>query len=173
MNDTTTKWKPELYNEKHSFVYQYGESLIKLLDPKENQRIFLFFKESEKEKKELYNKNVNGGVNGKPYRIKEKGCFFSGEVLEIRDDNYHIHYDFSGDAWVRKDQVFLYQPPSLSDLQPNTQVFIGLDSGGKWAPGRIQENRNGQFLVRLDDKNLCGSEKPFNWATIDMLILRR
>ena len=39
MNDTTTKWKPELYNEKHSFVYQYGESLIKLLDPKENQRI--------------------------------------------------------------------------------------------------------------------------------------
>ncbi len=39
MNDTTTKWKPELYNEKHSFVYQYGESLIKLLNPKENQRI--------------------------------------------------------------------------------------------------------------------------------------
>ena len=39
MNDTTTKWKPELYNEKHSFVYQYGEGLIKLLDPKENQRI--------------------------------------------------------------------------------------------------------------------------------------
>ncbi len=39
MNDTTSKWKPELYNEKHSFVYQYGEDLIKLLDPKENQRI--------------------------------------------------------------------------------------------------------------------------------------
>lgn len=39
MSDTTTKWKPELYNEKHSFVYQYGEDLIKLLDPKENQRI--------------------------------------------------------------------------------------------------------------------------------------
>ena len=39
MNDTITKWKPEFYNKKHSFVYQYGESLIKLLDPKENQRI--------------------------------------------------------------------------------------------------------------------------------------
>ncbi len=39
MNDTTTKWKPELYNEKHSFVYHYGENLIKLLDPKENERI--------------------------------------------------------------------------------------------------------------------------------------
>ncbi len=34
-----TKWKPKLYNEKHSFVYHYGESLITLLDPKKNQRI--------------------------------------------------------------------------------------------------------------------------------------
>jgi trans-aconitate methyltransferase len=39
MNDTTTKWKPELYNEKHSFVYNYGEKLMELLDPKENERI--------------------------------------------------------------------------------------------------------------------------------------
>lgn len=39
MNEMITKWKPELYNEKHSYVYQYGENLIKLLDPKENQRI--------------------------------------------------------------------------------------------------------------------------------------
>lgn len=39
MNDKTTKWKPKLYNEKHSFVHNYGESLIELLDPKENERI--------------------------------------------------------------------------------------------------------------------------------------
>lgn len=39
MNDTATKWKPELYNEKHSFVYNYGENLIQLLEPKENERI--------------------------------------------------------------------------------------------------------------------------------------
>lgn len=39
MNDTTTKWNPELYNDKHSFVYNYGENLIRLLDPKDNERI--------------------------------------------------------------------------------------------------------------------------------------
>lgn len=39
MNDTSTKWKPKLYNEKHSFVYRYGENLIKLLDPTQDQRI--------------------------------------------------------------------------------------------------------------------------------------
>ncbi len=34
-----TKWNPELYNKKHSFVYDYGESLINLLDPKKDERI--------------------------------------------------------------------------------------------------------------------------------------
>lgn len=39
MINTNTKWKPQLYNEKHSFVYRYGEDLIKLLEPKANERI--------------------------------------------------------------------------------------------------------------------------------------
>ena len=36
---TDAKWKPELYNEKHSFVYKYGESLIEWLDPKADECI--------------------------------------------------------------------------------------------------------------------------------------
>ena len=39
MSDKNVKWKPGLYNEKHAFVYHYGESLLDLLDPKENERI--------------------------------------------------------------------------------------------------------------------------------------
>jgi trans-aconitate methyltransferase len=39
MNTITTKWKPELYNDKHSFVYNYGEDLIRLLEPKDHERI--------------------------------------------------------------------------------------------------------------------------------------
>ncbi|MEH6405794.1 MAG: methyltransferase domain-containing protein [Leeuwenhoekiella sp.] len=34
-----THWNPELYNDKHAFVYKYGESLIDLLDPKKDERI--------------------------------------------------------------------------------------------------------------------------------------
>lgn len=33
------KWNPELYSDKHAFVYKLGEDLIALLDPKENERI--------------------------------------------------------------------------------------------------------------------------------------
>lgn len=39
MDNATTKWNTKLYNDKHSFVYNYGEELINLLDPKKNERI--------------------------------------------------------------------------------------------------------------------------------------
>lgn len=36
---STMKWDSKLYNDKHSFVFSYGQSLVKLLDPKPNERI--------------------------------------------------------------------------------------------------------------------------------------
>lgn len=39
MQETNTIWKTNLYNDKHAFVYQYGESLIELLAPKAGERI--------------------------------------------------------------------------------------------------------------------------------------
>jgi len=32
-------WNPSLYNDKHSFVYEYGSSLVGLLDAKKGERI--------------------------------------------------------------------------------------------------------------------------------------
>lgn len=39
MNSSTTEWNPKLYNDKHAFVYDYGEQLIALLNPKKHERI--------------------------------------------------------------------------------------------------------------------------------------
>lgn len=39
MSQLVTDWNPNLYNDKHEFVYNFGESLIQLLDPKETERI--------------------------------------------------------------------------------------------------------------------------------------
>ncbi len=33
------KWNPELYKNKHAFVFDYGESLIELLNPQKEERI--------------------------------------------------------------------------------------------------------------------------------------
>ncbi len=36
---SATSWNPTLYNQKHSFVYHYGESLIDELNPQPNEQI--------------------------------------------------------------------------------------------------------------------------------------
>jgi 2-polyprenyl-3-methyl-5-hydroxy-6-metoxy-1,4-benzoquinol methylase len=33
------KWNAELYDDKHSFVFQYGESVLELLDIKPGEQI--------------------------------------------------------------------------------------------------------------------------------------
>jgi trans-aconitate methyltransferase len=32
-------WNPELYNDKHAFVYQYGQGILSWLEPKAHERI--------------------------------------------------------------------------------------------------------------------------------------
>ncbi|PIB25402.1 methyltransferase type 11 [Maribacter sp. 4U21] len=39
MEQLTHQWNTNLYNDKHSFVYAYGASLIDILNPKVNERI--------------------------------------------------------------------------------------------------------------------------------------
>ncbi len=35
----TNTWNPELYESKFAFVWEYGESLVELLNPKQGQHI--------------------------------------------------------------------------------------------------------------------------------------
>lgn len=39
MNNKSLKWDAQLYNDKHSFVYDYGKALIDLLHPQKDERI--------------------------------------------------------------------------------------------------------------------------------------
>jgi trans-aconitate methyltransferase len=39
MQPEANPWKVKLYNQKHAFVYEYGQELIQLLDPKKNELI--------------------------------------------------------------------------------------------------------------------------------------
>lgn len=39
IDQITSKWDSRLYTEKHSFVFNYGASLVELLDPKNKERI--------------------------------------------------------------------------------------------------------------------------------------
>jgi trans-aconitate methyltransferase len=38
-NDENMKWNAELYDQKHAFVYQFGENVLETLDAKEGEHI--------------------------------------------------------------------------------------------------------------------------------------
>jgi trans-aconitate methyltransferase len=55
-------WNTELYNNQHAFVYQYGEAVIDLLDPRSFENIL----------------DLGCGTGELTQKIKEKGCLVLG-----------------------------------------------------------------------------------------------
>lgn len=91
-----TKWKPKLYNEKHSFVYNYGEDLIKLLNPQKNERILdlgcgsgqLTFKISELAKEII-------GIDKSEEMITDAKSKFPNIKFQVGDaSNFHFNKKF-------------------------------------------------------------------------------
>ena len=58
----TTAWNPELYKEKHHFVYQYGESLVDLLSPQPGEHVL----------------DLGCGTGELTYQISEAGASVTG-----------------------------------------------------------------------------------------------
>lgn len=139
MNTITTKWKPELYNEKHSFVYNYGENLIKLLDPKANERILdlgcgsgqLTFKINELTKETI-------GIDKSQEMIYDAKSKFKNIEFQVGDaENFKFNEKFDSIFsnatlhWVKNYKGAI--KCMFENLKPNGKIV--LEFGGK---GNVQ-----------------------------------
>lgn len=82
----TTIWDSQLYTNKHSFVYKYGEDLLRLLDPKDNERILdigcgtgQLTAEIKKSAKEVI------GIDKSPEMIAQAKHEFKNIDFQVRD----------------------------------------------------------------------------------------
>jgi len=163
MNSLSPKWNPEFYNDKHSFVYNYGEDLIELLDPKKDERILdlgcgsgqLTFKISELAKEVI-------GIDKSQEMIAYAKSKFKNLEFQVADATNFIFlkkFDaiFSNATlhWVKnyKDVIkSMYE--NLND-----QGRIVLEFGGK---GNVQTIVN-QLRNSLDKKGYLEQSKLKLW----------
>ena len=139
MNNITTKWNPKLYNDKHSFVYNYGEDLINLLEPKRNERILdlgcgsgQLTYEISKSSKEVI------GIDKSPEMIQEAKSKYKNIEFKVADaSNFMFKEKFDGIFsnatlhWVTDYNGAIES--MYNSLRPNGKIV--LEFGGK---GNVQ-----------------------------------
>ncbi len=131
----STKWNPALYNDKHSFVYGYGENLIKLLDPQMNERILdlgcgtgqLTFKINEFAKETI-------GIDKSSEMIKEARSKFPNLEFHVGDaenfwfdDKFDSIFSNATLHWVKNPRNAI--KCMFENLKPHGKIV--LEFGGK------------------------------------------
>jgi len=135
MSSKISEWDAKLYNEKHSFVYHYGQSLIELLNPKPHQRILdlgcgagqLTFQISQLAKEVV-------GVDKSSEMIADARSKFRNITFEIQDaSNFEFKNKFDcifSNAtlhWVKNYRSAAHC--MYNNLKPNGKIVV--EFGGK------------------------------------------
>src|SRR6185436_7080741 len=121
------KWNTELYNNKHAFVYQYGEALIELLDPKPYEKILdLGCGTGELTEKIKEKGSLIIGIDSSAEMVtkaKEKYPLISFETMDATSMNFENEFDavFSNAVlhWIKESEKVV------------TNIYRSLKEGGR------------------------------------------
>lgn len=91
-----TGWNPELYNEKHAFVYNYGEALIDVLQPTKGEFILDIGCGSGQLTQRIFEKTgMAMGIDNSSDMIRDASLKFPDVRFEVRSaDNFHFDDTF-------------------------------------------------------------------------------
>ena len=121
------KWNTALYNNKHAFVYQYGEALVELLDPKPYEKILdLGCGTGELTEKIKEKGSLAIGIDSSAEMIikaKEKYPLISFEAMDAATMNFENEFDavFSNAVlhWIKESEKVV------------TSIYRSLKEGGR------------------------------------------
>ena len=130
-----TKWNADLYNDKHAFVFTYGEDLVHLLDPKPGERILDLGCGTGYLTNLISGSGAHvTGIDNSPEMIEKAKSEYSNidfEVLSATDFHFNKPFDaiFSNAAlhWVLKKEKAI--ECMYNNLKPGGRLVI--EMGGK------------------------------------------
>lgn len=97
-NDQTMKWNAELYDDKHSFVFEYGENVLELLDIKRREQILDLGCGTGQLTERIQGRGaVATGIDASPDMIKAAQEKYPDVHFEVADGT-NFHFDKQFDA---------------------------------------------------------------------------
>jgi len=122
------KWNAELYDDKHSFVFEYGENVLELLDVKRREHIL----------------DLGCGTGHLTERIQERGAVVTGidasaEMIKLAQEKYpSVHFEVADGADFHFEKPFdaVFSNATLHwILNPDAAikcVYDSLKTGGRF-----------------------------------------
>ena len=129
------EWDIQLYNEKHGFVYKYGEDLIKLLHPKEGELILDLGCGTGELTNEIYNSGV-----------KVIGMDASENMIKAAKEKYN-----DIDFYVKEAANFQFKEP-FDAIFSNAVLHWVLESEKAVICMRKNLKKNGKLILEFGGK---------------------
>jgi trans-aconitate methyltransferase len=131
----TNTWNPELYEARHSFVWQFGEALLELLDPKPGERVL----------------DLGCGTGQLTQKIADRGAHVTGldaspEMIGQARQNYpQLRFVLQDAATMRFESEF-------DAVFSNAALHWMLDAAGVATAVQRALKAGGRFVAELGGK---------------------
>ncbi len=153
----TTTWNPAFYNQKHAFIYQYGESLVDILSPQPGERILDVGCGTGQLTNLISQKGaLVVGIDSSQEMIAQAQASYPGIEFQVMDA-LKLPFKENFDAIFSNAVLHWIQPPKkvaqklFQSLKPGGRMVVEL--GGKGNIQRIMQALKTQFLLRAYELN--------------------
>jgi hypothetical protein len=122
-----------------------------------------------------HSKPNNGHVlthNGEVLALWEDGCMHHGRLISTHQGKSLIRFDFGEELLIDIHNIFLLHTSSLGRVNLDADVFVRLETGNIWAPGKVKTIQDEKYLIMIDQNAQCRGDKAYEWTTLENILIR-
>ncbi|PKG24829.1 class I SAM-dependent methyltransferase [Niallia nealsonii] len=166
MKNTVSKadqWNADLYDSNHSFVSQYGNSLLELLNPKPNEKILDLGCGTGDLAEQLFQKEANViGIDKSPNMVAQAAKKYPHLNFSVQNAT-SLKFSNEFDAVFSNATLHWVKPPNIA----LTRIYESLKKGGRFVAefggkGNVQQITDG-IINELKMEGFSFQEEQFPW----------
>lgn len=163
INSTNDSWNANLYDNKHSFVSKYGNSLIELLDPKRGEKVLDLGCGTGDLSNTLYENGAEIIGVDKSRNMVEQAIHKYPHIKFLVQDATELNYNSKFDAVFSNATLHWVHPP----IQALQNIFQSLKKGGRFVAefggkGNVQTITD-EIIQQIKEAGFEFKKEQFPW----------